>query len=79
VYNVDVAWPDDALIIRAHDLGARDVEIIEYYGRAQPQRNVYVVDRAELPNLQAHLVGKAGELSQRLKNGQGLPAELVGK
>src|SRR5205814_7903617 len=25
VYNTDVAWPDDADVIRAHDLGARNV------------------------------------------------------
>ena len=32
VYNTDVAWPDDAPIIRAHDLGwPRDRQIVEYY------------------------------------------------
>jgi 4-amino-4-deoxy-L-arabinose transferase-like glycosyltransferase len=76
VYNVDVAWPDDASIIRAHDLGARDTEIIEYYGRTQPDRNVYLVDRAELPDLQAHMIGKAGDLAKRIKEGGGLPSEL---
>src|SRR5207237_9067046 len=31
VYNTDVAWPDDAPVIRAHDLGAPNVEIYRYY------------------------------------------------
>jgi hypothetical protein len=78
VYNVDVAWPDNAPIIRTHDLGARNAQIIEYYGRIQPDRNVYLVDRAELPSLQAHLIGTAGDLAARLKAGQGLPPELTG-
>jgi hypothetical protein len=45
VYNTDVAWPDDAPIIRAHDLGDRDVEIIRYYAQKQPERNFYLFDR----------------------------------
>src|SRR5690606_26263413 len=45
VYNTDVAWPDDALVIRAHDLGEKNVELIEYYVRTQPQRHLYLLDR----------------------------------
>jgi hypothetical protein len=45
VYNDDVAWPDDAPIIRAHDLGPRTRQIIEYYGRLQPGRQFYRYDR----------------------------------
>jgi hypothetical protein len=63
VYNVDVAWPDDAPIIRAHDLGARDQEIFNYYGKIQPGRNVYVVDRAESPDLHAVYLGTAAQLA----------------
>ncbi len=49
VYNYDVAWPDDAPIIRAHDLGARNVEIFRYYANLQPERNFYLYDeRTEL-------------------------------
>lgn len=44
VYNPDVAWPDDAPIIRAHDLGERNREIIEYYAERQPGRTFYLVD-----------------------------------
>jgi hypothetical protein len=44
VYNTDVAWPDDASIIRAHDLGARNHEIFEYYARLSPGRTFYLFD-----------------------------------
>jgi hypothetical protein len=46
VYNVDVPWPDDAPIIRAHDLGARNHELFDFYAARQPQREVYLFDRA---------------------------------
>lgn len=47
VYNIDVAWPDDAPIIRAHDLGVqRDRELFDYYAEHQPRRNVFLYDRA---------------------------------
>jgi hypothetical protein len=50
VYNTGVAWPDDAEIIRAHDLGAqRDREIIDYYARRKPVREFYLFD-AKRPN-----------------------------
>jgi hypothetical protein len=47
-YNTDVAWPDDAAVIRAHDLGAgRNRELYAYYAelsrrRGEPQRGIYV-------------------------------------
>lgn len=47
VYNVDAAWPDDAPIVRAHDLGPRNREIIEYYARRQPGRRFYRFDRGD--------------------------------
>ncbi len=41
VYNWTAAWPDDAEVIRAHDLGAeRDQEIFDYYAKRQPERGV---------------------------------------
>jgi 4-amino-4-deoxy-L-arabinose transferase-like glycosyltransferase len=63
VYNTDVASPDDAPIIRAHDLGSRDAELIDYYGQRQPDRTIYRFDwrRGSLQRL-----GKAGELRERL-------------
>jgi hypothetical protein len=47
VYNWDVAWPDDAPIIRAHDLGGRDVELLNYYQSRQPRRMFYLFNRAD--------------------------------
>ncbi len=64
LYNVDVAWPDDAPIIHARDLGERNVELINYYGEHQPERTIYQFDwgRGSLKRL-----GQAGELRERLK------------
>ena len=45
VYNFDVAWPDDAPIVRAHDLGERNREIFQYYAKHQPDRTFYRFDR----------------------------------
>jgi hypothetical protein len=45
VYNWGVAWPDDAPIIHAHDLGPRNGEVIRYYATHQPQRTFYLMDR----------------------------------
>ena len=45
VYNMDVSWPDDAPIIRAHDLGARNGELLRYYAVHQPQRTFWLFDR----------------------------------
>ncbi|MGB7157093.1 MAG: hypothetical protein WBD40_03440 [Tepidisphaeraceae bacterium] len=48
VYNVDTAWPYDAPIIRAHDLGAaNNVELLKYFAQHQPQRRFYAVDRRD--------------------------------
>jgi 4-amino-4-deoxy-L-arabinose transferase-like glycosyltransferase len=44
VYNTDVAWPDDAPIIHAHDLGSRNREIFAYYAKTQPTRTFYRFD-----------------------------------
>ena len=45
VYNVETAWPDDARVIRAHDLGpARNGELFAYYAKRSPGRGVYRYD-----------------------------------
>jgi hypothetical protein len=45
VYNIGVAWPDDAEIIHAHDLGPqRDREIVGYYASRKPVREFYLYD-----------------------------------
>jgi hypothetical protein len=60
VYNIDVVNPDDAPIIRAHDLGvAKDRELFAYYAQRQPQRTVYLFDRA---SRQLVRLGKVTEL-----------------
>ncbi len=45
VYNDTVAWPDDAKIIRARDLGPeKDRDIFRYYAQRQPARVFYIYD-----------------------------------
>jgi hypothetical protein len=46
VYNNAAAWPDDQDVVRAHDLGRRNIEIARYYAARQPQRTFYRFDRA---------------------------------
>lgn len=60
VYNTGVAWPDDAPVIRAHDLGDRNIEIFRYYAERQPGRMFYRFDRAT-GNVTP--LGRAGALS----------------
>lgn len=67
VYNTDVAWPDDAPIIRAHDLGPRNGEIIRYYARSQPQRMFYLFDAA---SRQLIPIGRAAALGAELDRGK---------
>lgn len=47
VYNMETAWPDDAQVIRAHDLGEQNIEIFRYYARRQPDRAFYLYDRGD--------------------------------
>ena len=46
VYNTAAPWPDDAPVVRAHDLGPRNAEIFDYYAKRQPERTFYRFDRA---------------------------------
>jgi hypothetical protein len=46
VYNNAAPWPDDQPIVRAHDLGEHNIEIVRYYAERQPQRTFYRFDRA---------------------------------
>ncbi|MDB5301841.1 MAG: hypothetical protein JWO87_3504, partial [Phycisphaerales bacterium] len=62
VYNTDVAWPDDAPVIRAHDLGdARNREIYAYYARTQPECMFYRFDPQATPSLKE--LGRARDLA----------------
>jgi hypothetical protein len=47
VYNADVAWPDNAEIIRAHDLANENQKIFNYYAQHQPKRFFYRFDERD--------------------------------
>ena len=47
VYNADVGWPDDALIIRAHDLGTADAELFNYYKARRSGCKFYFFDEKD--------------------------------
>ena len=65
VYNTDTAWPDDAPVIRAHDLGpVRDREIFEYFAAREPERYFYTFDIA---TGQSEELGTAADLARRPK------------
>jgi hypothetical protein len=46
-YNLDVANPDDAPIIKALDLGPRNDELFDYYRARQPDRSFFLYDFAD--------------------------------
>jgi hypothetical protein len=60
VYNIDAGWPDDEAVIRAHDLGPRNVEIFSYFAARQPGRFFYRYDRT---SRQLTPLGKAVDLA----------------
>ncbi|HWE01392.1 MAG TPA: hypothetical protein VG326_03205 [Tepidisphaeraceae bacterium] len=63
VYNIDVAWPDRAPIIRAHDLGPkRNREIFDYYAKIQPNRTFWSLDPLR-KNDELRRLGTAKELA----------------
>jgi hypothetical protein len=69
-YNAEAAWFDDEPIIRAHDLGSRDIELVRYYAQRQPSRTVYLFDQStrqlrELGNV-SELAKHPDELAARL-------------
>lgn len=47
VYNLATASPDDAPVIRAHDLGERNRELFAYYAKRSPARVVYRLDEKD--------------------------------
>jgi hypothetical protein len=65
VHNDDVAWPDDALVIRASDLGEnQNWKLYAYYAHIQPERRFYLYQPSgagEPHNL--HFIGTARELA----------------
>jgi hypothetical protein len=66
VYNVDVAWPDDARIIRAQDRSPEmNQRLLRYYAQRQPERRVYRVDRGRVtdPAYRPEYLGRVIELA----------------
>jgi len=69
VYNDDVVYPDLAPVIRAHDLGPRNIEIAGYYAQHQPWRRFYLLDRKQNVGLATpllHSLGIAAEYEKSL-------------
>jgi hypothetical protein len=69
VYNDSVAFPDDAPVVRARDLGPeKDRDLIRYYAERQPDRVFYIYDpdaRAAGENPLSPPLGTARELNAR--------------
>jgi len=61
VYNPDVAWPDDAEVIRANDRGPLNQAIFDYYSRHQPRRFFYRFNERDRT---LHPLGTAVQLSR---------------
>jgi hypothetical protein len=71
VYNWDVLNPDEAPIIRVHDLGPiRNLELLTYYQRTQPDRHVYLFDRKRL---KTYDLGKVEEARLKMTEASGQP------
>jgi len=72
VFNAGVVWPDEAPVIRAHDLNAevsaigkpgdRDRPLYEYYSRIDPRRVFYLYDRGG-ENERLRRLGTATEMA----------------
>jgi hypothetical protein len=62
VYNLGVARPDDAHVIRAHDLAARNTRLVAYYAERDPDRRVYHYHRRTRT---ATFLGTAAEVNAR--------------
>lgn len=69
VYNSEVAWPDEAEVIKAHDLGQRDVEIINYYAKLQPDR-VFFVWEQKGNEMSLRRIASAAALANALREGR---------
>jgi hypothetical protein len=65
VYNDTVAWPDDANVVRARDLGPdENWKLIEYYAKLQPDRWFYIYDRGAIFQSRDPLSPPLGTASQ---------------
>ncbi|HYE18657.1 MAG TPA: hypothetical protein VEA69_09445 [Tepidisphaeraceae bacterium] len=64
VYNDGVAWPDDAPVLRAHDLGEpANRRLLDYYLRHGQDRHVFVYDRDPARTLEPiRYLGRASQI-----------------
>jgi hypothetical protein len=76
VYNTATAWPEDATVIRAHDLGNQNWEIFQYYATHGPDRAFYWFDENN-PGKPLVYLGMASELA-KYKSGQDVPNSKLG-
>jgi len=47
VYNSEVIWPDDSPVVKAHDLGPRNIEVYRYYAGQPDNRYFYLFDEKD--------------------------------
>jgi hypothetical protein len=70
VYNTATPWPDDAPVIRAHDRGADNWQIFQYYAKRNPDRRAYLFDESKAQQPAAGIgdalsyLGTVGELAR---------------
>jgi hypothetical protein len=70
VYNIQTAWPDDAMVIRAHDRGPDNWQIFQYYASRDSERRVYLFDESKVagpldgPDGPLSFLGTVGELTR---------------
>jgi hypothetical protein len=62
VYNVEAAEIDGQHVVRAQDMGARDIELVRYYAAKQPGREVF---RFENGMKQPQALGNVREVAER--------------
>jgi hypothetical protein len=63
VYNLDAAWPDDELVIRAHDRGEENTQIFKYYAEHGADRRFYLFDESRVEE-GVRFLGMGSELSK---------------
>jgi hypothetical protein len=63
VYNLDAAWPDDELVMRAHWRGGDDWRIYQYYAQHGPDRAFYLFDESR-PLAGLTYLGMASDLAR---------------
>jgi hypothetical protein len=61
-HNIDSARIDDAPIVRARDMGKRNIKLINYYAARQPERTFYIFNQK---TKQLTRLGKAAEIKAK--------------